>query len=177
MNQILITALLTKNDDAIKKISKIIAHEVRNNMEDFHAENLSDKQMRQLNPIVRDAIYNSLTALVNYDKNQGFKNFIDYHVLALPDDWEDPKLYPSLEKAALEPTERCKVAFRSEFLNDQMRIGNLFFNELTGCLEIRASFDFVGVLGSKHKHRDKISAQLRKEGYIYFSALSGYIKR
>jgi len=33
---------------------------VRNATEEFHAEHLTDEQMRELNPIIRNAIYTAL---------------------------------------------------------------------------------------------------------------------
>lgn len=45
-----LAAFLNKNDEMIKMISKVIAYDVRNNMEDFHVRNLSDKQMKEINP-------------------------------------------------------------------------------------------------------------------------------
>ena len=44
-----------------QKQAMIIAIHVRNSMEEFHAKNLSNKQMRQLNPIIRQAILEGLT--------------------------------------------------------------------------------------------------------------------
>ena len=43
--------------------AKVIASYVRLNMEDFHCENLSDKQMKELNPLIRNAIYTALCDL------------------------------------------------------------------------------------------------------------------
>lgn len=45
-------------------ISKLIAMNVRNEMEDFHVRHLSDEQMRELNPIIRNAIYTTLVGFL-----------------------------------------------------------------------------------------------------------------
>src|SRR5258708_6012326 len=42
------------------RFAMIVAMTVRNAMEDFHCEHLTDEQMRQLNPIIRNAIGRSL---------------------------------------------------------------------------------------------------------------------
>lgn len=38
----------------------LIAIAVRNEMEDFHCEHLTDSQMKELNPIIRNAIVTAL---------------------------------------------------------------------------------------------------------------------
>lgn len=47
------------------KIAKAIAVYLRNQIEDFHVEYLSDEQMRVLNPLIRNAIY---SFLLDYEK-------------------------------------------------------------------------------------------------------------
>ena len=41
-------------------LAKAIASVVRNQMEDFHYKYLSDEQMKELNPIIRNSIYTAL---------------------------------------------------------------------------------------------------------------------
>lgn len=48
------------------RIAKAIAYYIRNAIEDFHVEYLSDDQMRQLNPLIRNAIY---SFIVDYGDN------------------------------------------------------------------------------------------------------------
>ena len=43
------------------RIAKAIAICLRNKLEDFHVEYLSDKQMRDFNPLIRNAIFTFLT--------------------------------------------------------------------------------------------------------------------
>jgi hypothetical protein len=40
--------------------AKAIAAYIRSNIEDFHAKHLSDKQMKELNPLIRNAVYTFL---------------------------------------------------------------------------------------------------------------------
>ena len=47
-------------------LAMLIAAVVRNSMEDFHCKYLSDAQMKELNPIIRNAIY---TALIKLDED------------------------------------------------------------------------------------------------------------
>jgi hypothetical protein len=49
--------------DPILKMTMLIALSVRNEMEDFHCKHLSDEQMKELNPIIRQGIYNMLAYL------------------------------------------------------------------------------------------------------------------
>jgi len=68
-------------------IAKIIAIVVRNQMENFHCKHLSDAQMKELNPIIRNAIY---TALVHLRDNPDA--MAAYARLFVPEYWEDCKL-------------------------------------------------------------------------------------
>ena len=66
--------------------AKLIAAAVRNNIEKFHIKYLSDAQMKELNPLIRNGIY---TALINlYDDADYFKFYAQY----VPDYWEDCEL-------------------------------------------------------------------------------------
>ena len=65
--------------------AKLLAANVRNTMEDFHHKYLSDAQMKELNPIIRDAIY---TALVNINTD---RSYVAYYEQYIPDYWEDCK--------------------------------------------------------------------------------------
>lgn len=65
--------------------AKAIAVYVRYCMEDFHVEHLSDKQMKELNPIIRNAIYTFL-------KDEADGNFFSMACLTalnLAPYWED----------------------------------------------------------------------------------------
>jgi len=69
--------------------AKLIAANVRNNIEDFHCKYLSDAQMKELNPLIRDAIY---TAMVNMTEKPEYIDFYHQHV---PPYWEDCELTTS----------------------------------------------------------------------------------
>jgi hypothetical protein len=78
--------------DDTRQTALIIAMAVRNAMEDFHCQHLSDAHMRQLNPIIRNAICTALHALKNYSKSTKAREFINFNVLSIPDYWEKPEL-------------------------------------------------------------------------------------
>lgn len=79
-------------------IAKIIAMEVRNSMEDFHAKHLTDDQMKELNPIVRNAIFSALVLLKHAgDKSSPKKNRnaiagVSRLLQMVPKYWEEPAL-------------------------------------------------------------------------------------
>jgi hypothetical protein len=68
-------------------LAKLIAAVVRNSMEDFHCKYLSDAQMKELNPIIRNAIY---TAIIKLDEDP--VKMAAYYELFTPDYWEDCEL-------------------------------------------------------------------------------------
>ena len=63
--------------------AKLLAVNVRNAMEGSHCKYLSDKQMKELNPIIRNAIY---TALVHINEDISYVGFYEQYI---PDYWED----------------------------------------------------------------------------------------
>jgi len=85
MQEIFIQALLSNDLNTLKSFAMIVAHEVRNNIEDFHVAHLSDKQMKELNPLIREGIFNTLFAIANYDYDPMFKSFIMYHAASIPE--------------------------------------------------------------------------------------------
>ena len=82
--------------DNLKKLAKIIAIAVRNEMEDFHCKHLSDEQMKELNPIIRNAIYTALYASTNPDKAS--QEFVLFQSMLIPSYWEEPKLTEEFKK-------------------------------------------------------------------------------
>jgi len=63
--------------------AKLIAAAVRNNIEDFHIKYLSDAQMKELNPLIRNAIY---SALIRLYEDPDYATFLAQYVPAY---WED----------------------------------------------------------------------------------------
>lgn len=75
-----------------QSMATYLAMVVRNEMENFHAKHLSDEQMKELNPIIRNAICTALYAFDNYDESVGAKAFVDFNIRLIPGYWEQPDL-------------------------------------------------------------------------------------
>lgn len=71
--------------------AKYIAKVVRNEMEDFHAEYLSDAQMKELNPLIRNAICTALHTLDIQAWSLAAKQYV-YLNSIVPDYCEQPEL-------------------------------------------------------------------------------------
>jgi hypothetical protein len=79
-------------DKHLKLQSKYIAMLIRNHMENFHCKHLSDEQMKELNPLIRDSIYTGLYALMIAESSEKARELIDFTVLMIPKYWEEPRL-------------------------------------------------------------------------------------
>jgi hypothetical protein len=73
-------------------MAMLLAMVVRNAMEDFHHQHLTDAQMKELNPIVRNAIYTGLQALRHYERSRGARSFVNFQKTLIPKYWEEPEL-------------------------------------------------------------------------------------
>jgi hypothetical protein len=78
--------------EEIKTKAKYIAMAVRNAMEDFHSEHLSDGQMKELNPIVRNAIATALYAVEHAEDNPLAMAYVLHQFRLIPSYWEPPEL-------------------------------------------------------------------------------------
>ena len=76
-----------------------LASVVRNAMEGFHCKHLTDAQMRELNPIIRNAIYTGLQALSHYHKSTGARAFVEHQRALIPHYWEPPELLADFRKS------------------------------------------------------------------------------
>jgi len=83
--------------EGLKTQSKYIAIVVRNSMEDFHYKYLTDEQMKELNPIIRNAIYRAIYTLEFYKDSEPAKKFVDYHGSMISKCRADPELLVSLK--------------------------------------------------------------------------------
>ena len=79
---------------ATRTLASYIAMVIRNAMEDFHHDHLSDEQMKQLNPIIRNAVCTALHAFQNYEDSLQSARFVDFNVRMVPRYWEAPELLP-----------------------------------------------------------------------------------
>jgi hypothetical protein len=77
----------------------VVSMSIRNAMEDFHCDHLSDEQMAELNPIIRNAVLTALYSLQSEDPRCVlYRNFQDR---LIPDYWELPELLPELTELRL----------------------------------------------------------------------------
>lgn len=177
MDDLFIKLLAASDQAGMKIISQIVALSVRNNIENFHVRYLSDSQMKELNPLIRKGVYEALFTLANYNNNVYCQEWINYLARSIPSYWEEPELDKALKEIRDGIPPYVEIDFDSPFLNEQFKLGNLFYNARTGCIEIKPSYEFEDVIGNPHKHRNKISARLRRERYSYMRGLCGYIRR
>ena len=73
-------------------IAMFLAMVVRNAMEDFHCKHLTDVQMKELNPIIRNAIFTGLHALEHVDESETALAFVNFQEMVMPSYWEEPEL-------------------------------------------------------------------------------------
>ena len=82
-----------------QETAMFLAMVVRNAMENFHHRHLSDEQMMELNPIIRNAIYTGLQALRHYNRSEGTRSFVDFQHTLIPNYWEQPELLTDFVKS------------------------------------------------------------------------------
>lgn len=104
MMELFLKSLIESNTEVLKFYSKIIAIGVRNEIEQFHVDYLTDAQMKELNPLIRNAIYKSLFAISNSDTNAFCRELMIMYSQCVPDYWEDPELDEHLQKVLDEST-------------------------------------------------------------------------
>ena len=83
-----------KGMEGMRNYAKYIAMVVRNAMEDFHCRHLSDEQMAELNPIIRNASYTAIYAFESRRDSKVAEAFLDFHLMSIPKYWEEPELLP-----------------------------------------------------------------------------------
>ena len=100
---------------AAPQTAKFVAMVIRNQMEDFHTENLTNMQMRQLNPLIRNAVYTALYALEHIDDAPAIRAFVQGQVQMIPGYWEAPELTQEiLEFIHVYPTLRGNMPGRAK---------------------------------------------------------------
>jgi hypothetical protein len=172
----LIYALMYNDQEALKLQTNLIAHAVRDELEDFHVKHLTDAQMKELNPLIRNAIYNSLFAMANVEKHEECAKIIEWHLMAIPPYWEAPKLNDHFEKVNKVILNR-KPIFKAAFLNEQYQLGNIKYLPAQSLIRLIMAFDYKGIKEEERsRYKDKIVNALKKEGYKYDFGMDGYTK-
>lgn len=87
------------SDQQLTMTTLYMAMVVRNALEDFHCRHLSDAQMKELNPLIREAIYNAFYAHAHFETSTQARRFVQYHTEMIPSYWEMPQLYESLKES------------------------------------------------------------------------------
>ncbi len=90
-------APLPTDDDLLKLHALVTAIVVRNAVENFHAEHLTDEQMKKLDPIIRNAIYTALYAIQHGGDEPWCQHFFEHHFKMIPSYWETPELLPAAQ--------------------------------------------------------------------------------
>jgi hypothetical protein len=83
------------DDEEIRSLqtyAKYIAMVVRNAMEDFHCKHLSDEQMKELNPVIRNAVYTAIYGFMTSSRSEKSKRYVEHVFGMIPKYWEDPQL-------------------------------------------------------------------------------------
>jgi hypothetical protein len=75
-----------------QQLASYIAMVIRNAMENFHCHHLTDDQMKELNPIIRNAICTALHAFNQYENDEVAARFVDFNFSLIPNYWEKPDL-------------------------------------------------------------------------------------
>lgn len=171
-----ISALLFNDENKIKLFSKIVALEIRNELENFHVKHLTDAQMEELNPLIRNAVYNSLFGLANMEKHENCLQTVGWLLNNIPEYWEEPVLNNYMEKAYQEILNR-KIKFHDRFLEEQYELNNIRYIPSLALVQLPMLHEYNDINeGKQNKHKAKIVRALKKEGYEYDYMLDGYKK-
>jgi hypothetical protein len=87
-----------KDLELLEAQTMYIAMVVRNAMENFHHRYLSDAQMKELNPIIRNAVFTALYAHKTVIESERSMEFMKYHIDMIPKYWEKPELLKGFKK-------------------------------------------------------------------------------
>lgn len=158
MKERLIRGLEIGDKNYIQFITKLIASSIRDEMEDFHIEHLTDKQMKELNPLIRKGIYSMLYSLSKCDRDELALHTVQWRAKAIPSYWEDVEL----EFGQDLPQMRIK----SPFLLEQIEKGNIKVNHELRAIELIPSYEMITDSNVKNL-RTKIRNHLNKENFIY----------
>ena len=81
---------------ALKSQAKYISIVIRNAMEDFHSKHLTDAQMKELNPLIRNAVYTALYSIQYCKDSLKATEFMGSQIEMIPQYWEEPELLGGL---------------------------------------------------------------------------------
>jgi len=79
--------------------SKLISMYVRNELEDFHVQNIPDNKMKELNRLIRNAVFTALRSI--HESKLGDEKataFLEFNRKMIPPYWEKPVMTESYRK-------------------------------------------------------------------------------
>ena len=86
--------------NSFQTYAKYIAMVVRNSMEDFHCKHLTDEQMKELNPIIRNAIYTAIYGFMTSSRSDKSRRYVEHVFGMIPPYWEAPELLIDFNREA-----------------------------------------------------------------------------
>lgn len=85
---------------------------VRNAMEDFHVKHLTDDQMKELNPIIRNAICTCFHMIENFSDPR-VAEYMAFQQMLIPSYWEEPELLDDyVQQLTITKKEKAEAARR-----------------------------------------------------------------
>lgn len=174
---VFLTGLQGNDPEIMQLITKIIANAINDGIKDFRGKNLSDEQLKELDPLIRSSIYNILSAFGYYDVDPLCREFVNQHLYSIPKHWEDVQLFPKIQKS-IDSLRNKEISFNADFLNEQYKTGNIYYVNDLQCIQLRGSYEFIGIpYEDGKKLKLKITYHLGKEGYVYDYGKGGYVKK
>lgn len=174
---LIITKAFGYNDQqSIQWLSQYIAKWVKGDIEPTRdqGKQLTSNDMLEFDKCVEDGVYKALFTLANADVSQVCRRLLAKVGDAIPNYWETPELDDILSRE-LNVLKNKTVAFKSQFLNEQLNLGNIYQVNDTQHIRIKGSFEFENVdYNHGKKHLAKITSELKKEGYVYDFCIDAY---
>jgi hypothetical protein len=132
--------------------------------------------MEKLNPLIRNAVYNTLFALANMEKQDDCLRTAGFLQRSIPAYWEEPELNSDMKKACQEML-NTKIEFHDTFLGEQYKLNNIKYIPPLALLQLPMLHEYNGIKEDKQdKHKARIIRALKKQGYEYDYTLDGYKK-
>jgi len=105
----------------MKIYDQLMVLAVRKQLQKSKAIYLKDLEAKELDRAIRNGIYQSLFATMNYDAEKACKQYIHDLTKSCPDVWEVPELTAEFDEV-IEQWGSTPIVFKSEFLNEQFAL-------------------------------------------------------
>jgi hypothetical protein len=167
-------AIKQNNLELMQKFSLAIALSISNDLKVIDPKKRPEIPSKEFTTKISDSIFNSLVAIGNFGNDEIFSTFMAPFLDESMGSRERPELYPIFNQVIENLFQQNSVEFESDFLNMELEKGNITFEPRSRMVYLIGSSEFVLVDGDKKKHKDKITSQLKREGYIFKD--DGYYK-